>query len=190
MASLVSIIMPCRNAGSMLRPALASAIAQTHPNLEIIFVDDGSTDESRAVAEEMTKTCERPLSVTTAPTRGVNAARIHGLAQAHGEYVQWMDADDELDPRKIELQIAVLEADPAIDIAYGDWTMRLHRKDAPMRERRRHLKPATDQIRRTLSLEWYSPNIYLLRRRAADLLAVEQAWWPGRRVATDIEYFA
>jgi hypothetical protein len=83
-----------------------------------------------------------------------------------------------------------MQADPAIDIAYGDWTMRVHRTGAATRERRRHLKPATDQIRRTLSLEWYSPNIYLLRRRAADVLTAEQAWWPGRTVATDIEYFA
>ena len=41
-----------------------------------------------------------------------------------------------------------------------------------------------------MSLDWYPPNIFLLRRRAADLLAAEQAWWPGRPAATDIEYFA
>src|SRR2546423_10208423 len=125
MAALVSIIMPCRNAGPMLPPALASVIAQTYPNLEIIFVDDGSTDESRAVAEEIARTCDRPLTVTAAPTRGVNAARIHGLTQAQGEYVQWLDADDELDIRKIESQVIVLEADPAIDIAHSDWPTRI-----------------------------------------------------------------
>src|SRR6185503_1757759 len=93
-------------------------------------------------------------------------------------------------PSKIALQVAVLEADPAMDIAYGDWTTRLYAKDGTMREGRRYLKPAADQIRRTLSLAWYPPGIFLLRRRAADLLAREQGWWPGRPVATDIEYFA
>ena len=190
LAALVSIIMPCRNAGAMLRPALASAMVQTYPNLEIIFVDDGSRDGSLAVAQEMASACDSPVTITAAATRGLNAARIHGLAHARGEYVQWLDADDELDRHKIASQVAVLQANPAIDIAYGDWTTRIHRKVESLRERRRYLEPATDQIRRTLSLDWYPPNIFLLRRRAADLLAAEQAWWPGRTAATDIEYFA
>jgi len=188
--ALVSLVMPCRNAGPMLRPALASAIGQTYPHLEIIFVDDGSSDGSRAIAEDMAKSCARSVTVATAPGRGVNVARNHGLSLARGDYVQWLDADDEIAPSKIALQVAVLEADPAMDIAYGDWTTRLYAKDGTMREGRRYLKPAADQIRRTLSLAWYPPGIFLLRRRAADLLAREQGWWPGRPVATDIEYFA
>ena len=151
LVALVSVIMPCRNAGVALRPALASVMAQSYPNLEIIFVDDGSTDGSRVMAQEMARACDRPLTITAAATRGLNAARIHGLAHARGEYVQWMDADDELDRHKIASQIAVLEANPAIDIAYGDWTTRMHRKVESARERRRYLQPANDQIRRTLS---------------------------------------
>src|SRR5256885_2213535 len=149
--ALVSVIMPCRTAGAMLRPALAGAMAQTYPNLEIIFVDDGSTDGSRVVAQEMARACDRPVTITAAPSRGLNAARTHGLAHAHGEYVQWLDADDELDRHKIAAQIAVLQANRAIDIAYGDWTTRLHRKVDSTRDRRRYLTPAPDQIRRTLS---------------------------------------
>jgi glycosyltransferase involved in cell wall biosynthesis len=79
LVALVSVIMPCRNAGVALRPALASVMAQTYPNLEIILVDDGLADGSRVMAQEMARACDRPLTITAAPTRGLNAARIHGL---------------------------------------------------------------------------------------------------------------
>ena len=190
MPPLVSVIIPCRNAGFMLRPALASVIAQTYPNLEIIFVDDGSADESNTVARELLGNSPRAFTITTAEARGPNPARIHGLGLARGDYILWFDADDELAREKIALQVAAMEAQPEIDIAYGDWVLRLYQKGAPPREIPRQVQHEPDQIRRTLSLVWHPPHMFLLRRRIADLLAAEQAWWPDRKVATDIEYFA
>ena len=190
MAPLVSVIMPCRNAGRMLRPALLGIAAQTHPNIEIIFVNDESTDDSLATAEDFAASGVLPFRITSAATRGVSAARAHGLTLAHGDYVQWHDADDEILPDKIALQVAALEAQSDVDIADGDWMKRVQMNDMPAPEKRWRPTPVADQLRRLLSLVWYPPHMFLLRRNAADLLAAEQAWWPGRKWAEDIEYFA
>lgn len=187
---LVSVIVPCRDAGRMLRPALASIVGQSHPDIEIIFVDDGSTDESLAVAKEVAAGSPRPIAIMTAPERGTNAARNHGFTLARGDYIQWFDADDALALDKIALQVAALEAQPDLDLVYGDWILRVHRGGEAPAETRAETKATTDQIRRTLSLVWYPPSSFLMRRRAAERLAAEQAWWPGRKVATDVEYFA
>src|SRR3954465_9708172 len=122
-AKLVSVIIPCRNGGPMLRPALLSVLDQSHPNLEIVFVDNCSTDASPAVAREVAQTTTRPFQITSCPEPGVNNARNFGYGFAHGDYIQWLDAGDALDRDKIALQIAALERDPAADIAYGDWTL-------------------------------------------------------------------
>ena len=67
---LVSVIMPCFNAGRMLKPALDSVLRQTWPNLEIIFVDNNSTDGSVALAREVAAGCGRPMRVwRSAPSR-------------------------------------------------------------------------------------------------------------------------
>src|SRR5436305_13151606 len=103
---LVSVIMPCFNAGRMLRPALASVFGQTYANLELIFVDNNSTDGSLATAREMAASAGRPATITACATQGVNHARNHGYALARGDYLQWIDADDAMPPDKIALQIA------------------------------------------------------------------------------------
>jgi CDP-glycerol glycerophosphotransferase len=103
----------------MLRPALLSVIEQSYAHIEIIFVDNGSTDGSRATAEEIAKTPTRPLKVTICSEPSANNARNFGYRFARGDFVQWMDADDALDRNKIALQVAALEHDPSADIAYG-----------------------------------------------------------------------
>ncbi len=185
---LVSVIIPCRNAGPMLRPALRSVIDQTYPNLEILFVDNGSTDASAAVAGEMAAAQSRPFSLLSCPEAGANLARNHGFARARGDFVQWMDADDRLDPDKIALQVAALQARASDDIAYGDWTTARGEPGRPANLRRVTLNQVDDQFLRTLAGVWYPPHLYLLRRAAADRLQAVQAWKPDRPVATDVEY--
>jgi glycosyltransferase involved in cell wall biosynthesis len=187
MSALVSIIMPCRNAGRMLRPALASALAQSHPSVELIFVDDRSDDGSVEIAREIAQGSRVPVIVTSAPEPGVNAARKHGLSRARGDFVQWLDADDAIAPDKIARQVEFLEAHSSVDIAFGDWIERDHHGK---RERRKQPLADCDQIRRTLSMEWLAPHAHLLHRAAADRLAAEDAFFPSRPVATDVEYFA
>jgi glycosyltransferase involved in cell wall biosynthesis len=165
-------------------------IEQTHPNIEIIFVDNNSTDGSLAIAQEIAQTNTRTFHITTCAAPGANNARNWGYGLAQGEFIQWMDADDQLAPDKIALQVSALQRHPADDIAYGDWTECRIETGKPPSERRRNLQQVQDQVLRTLAGIWYPPHLYLFQRRAAQQLQDVQAWWPARKVATDIEYSA
>ena len=104
MSELVSILVPAYNAERWLGETLQSALAQTWPRIEIIVVDDGSRDGTLAVARSF----ERPnVKVVTQANQGAPAARNHALSLAQGAYIQWLDADDLLDPQKISLQMRV-----------------------------------------------------------------------------------
>jgi hypothetical protein len=189
-APLVSVIVPCFNAGPMLRPALASVIAQSWANLEIVFVDNNSTDGSAALAHEIGGGSKRPIRFATCATQGASAARNHGYGLARGDYIQWFDADDCLAPDKIDRQVEALERDPGAAIAYCDWSSLRQRAGQEPLEHKNRLAPLDDQVLRTLSGVWYPPHAYLVRRDAADRLQQEEAWWPARRIGTDVEYSA
>ncbi len=90
MTPLVTIVIPCFNNGQWLRQAIGSALAQTWPALEVIVVDDGSTDDSRAVAAGFGEN----VRAFSTDHLGAPHARNHALAQARGEWVQFLDADD------------------------------------------------------------------------------------------------
>ena len=106
---LVSIIIPSYNAEKYLAGAIRSAIEQTWPNKEIIIVDDGSTDDSYAIAKRF----EAPnVLVIQQENRGASAARNRGLRASKGEYVQFLDADDLLSENKIERQLIGLISKP------------------------------------------------------------------------------
>jgi glycosyltransferase involved in cell wall biosynthesis len=187
-ATLVSVVMPCFNAGRMLRSALRSVIAQTHPDIEIILVDnnshDGSPDVARAVAAET----NRPFTITRCEAQGANHARNWGYGFAKGDYIQWLDADDTLDPDKIALQVAALERDRSSAIAYGDWLSHRILPGMPPTDQRFELSQVDDQVQRTLAGVWYPPHSYLVRRDAAQTLQDARAWWPDRALVDDVEY--
>ena len=103
---LVSILIPAYNCGSWIAESLASAIAQTWPNKEIIVVDDGSSDDTQAIAASF---ASQGVRLHVQPNAGAAAARNQALALSSGEYIQWLDADDLLAPCKIESQMAVLQ---------------------------------------------------------------------------------
>jgi glycosyltransferase involved in cell wall biosynthesis len=99
---LVSIIVPCYNAAQWLSATLESALAQTWPRVEIIVVDDGSSDDSVAIAKRLVA---RGVRVESIRNSGAAAARNHGVACAQGEFLQFLDADDILAPDKLERQL-------------------------------------------------------------------------------------
>ncbi|MDO8541021.1 MAG: glycosyltransferase family A protein [Opitutaceae bacterium] len=103
--ALVSIIVPCFNAERWVGAAIESAVGQTWPAKEIIVVLDGSTDGSREVVQRYRF---RGVVVIEQSNRGAAAARNRGLAQARGEFIQFLDADDLLAPDKLERQLEVL----------------------------------------------------------------------------------
>ncbi|MEQ1501510.1 MAG: glycosyltransferase [Myxococcota bacterium] len=100
----MSIVVPCFDAERWLGAAIDSALAQTWPDVEVIVVDDGSRDRSVEVARGFG---ERVL-VSTGPNQGPGAARNRGIALATGRWVQFLDSDDLLLPRKIELCLAAV----------------------------------------------------------------------------------
>ena len=104
-SGLVSVIMPVFNGERWLVQAIESVLAQTWKNLELIIVDDGSTDASAEIAHSYVRA---NVTLLRQPNQGASVARNTGLAAAKGDYIQYLDADDCLDPRKIELQIAAL----------------------------------------------------------------------------------
>ena len=114
----VSVIMPIHNA-AYLRPALDSAISQTMQEIEIICVDDGSTDNSLQILKEYQKNDER-VRIVTETNAGPALARNNGIRRARGEYVAFLDDDDFYDPTFLEtLYNAAKNHD--LDIAISDY---------------------------------------------------------------------
>jgi len=114
----VSIIIPCHNDGKYLAEALASAQAQTCPGLEIIIVDDHSTDPSTcALLQELAQQGHTVLSVPDGK-RGVAAARNHGIAAAKGAFILPLDADDRIEPTYAEKALQHLQGNPSVGICY------------------------------------------------------------------------
>lgn len=107
----VSVIIPAYNAASTLGATVKSVLAQTHDRLEIFIVDDGSTDDTGAIASDLAAFDDR-ITVIRRENGGVARARNTALGRASGEFVAWLDADDLWHPTKIERQLNVLAAAP------------------------------------------------------------------------------
>jgi len=117
---LVSTIIPVYNRAHLLREAVDSVLAQSYEQIEIIVVDDGSTEPSMANSlEECCRKSEGKVRIVQQPNQGPGAARQHGLDHAKGEFVQFLDSDDLLYPRKFASQVAMLRQHPSADVAYG-----------------------------------------------------------------------
>jgi glycosyltransferase involved in cell wall biosynthesis len=111
---LVSVVIPCWNQAHYLGEAIESVLAQRYPRLELVVVDDGSWDNSSEIAARYPG-----VRRVRQPNRGVAAARNHGLAESEGEYVVFLDADDRLLPRAIEIGVERLAANPEAAFAAG-----------------------------------------------------------------------
>jgi glycosyltransferase involved in cell wall biosynthesis len=106
MKSLVSILIPAFNAETWIRDTVRSALSQTWPRKEIIIVDDGSTDQTLALARRF---ASKEVVVVTQENQGASAARNHAFSLSQGDYIQWLDADDLLSPDKVAKQMAAAE---------------------------------------------------------------------------------
>ena len=102
--SRVTVVIPAYNAAAFVREAIDSALAQTHPDTEVVVVDDSSTDETPAI---LAAYGDR-IRVHRQPNTGVGGARNTGVRLATGDWVAFLDADDVWAPRKIEAQLAAM----------------------------------------------------------------------------------
>ena len=133
----VSVIIPCYNLGQYLDEAVASVLAQTYQDFEILVIDDGSTDETTAaVLAGYTQPKTRVIRLAHG---GLAAARNAGIAQAAGRYLCALDADDRLEPSFLAKTVPLLDTDPSIAFVscwlrtFGDeeWEWTPERCDLP-----------------------------------------------------------
>jgi glycosyltransferase involved in cell wall biosynthesis len=113
---LVSVIIPVYNYDRYLGEAIESVLGQTQQHLEVIVVDDGSTDRSGEVAKSF---AERGVQYCHQVHAGIGPARNTGVELAQGEYLAFLDADDRWPLAKIERQLNAFDTDPALEMVFG-----------------------------------------------------------------------
>lgn len=117
----VSIIIPCHNVQEHLPKALDSAIAQDHPETEIVCVDDGSTDGTARVLADYAVRFPHKVRIISQVNKGASSARNVGTAVTSGDYLQFLDADDVILPQKISAQVALARSSGSPDLIIGDF---------------------------------------------------------------------
>ena len=116
---LVSTIIPVHNRAALLREAVASVLAQTYRPIEVVVVDDGSTDETPTAADALAAMHPEVIRVLHQGNTGPGLAREAGRKAAKGEFIQYLDSDDVLLPEKFALQVGGLRANSECGVAYG-----------------------------------------------------------------------
>jgi len=181
---LVSIVIPCYNGKEWVDEAIESCLNQTYPNVEIIVVDDGSTDGSLEVIRRYLPR----IRLETGPNRGGNSARNRAFALSTGEYIQYLDADDCLEPDKIARQVRFLEETQA-DVVYGDWRYRRHLPDIRFSylDKIEISGVQQDMLASLLSGRWWvAPGAVLYRRQVINEVG---GWDETLRAAQDRDFF-
>ena len=166
--SLVSILIPAFNAQQWIADTLLSAVTQTWERKEIIIVDDGSTDQTLAIARQFESNWVR---VVTQKNQGAASARNMALSLCQGDYIQWLDADDILAPDKVARQMAELEQigsrKTLLSSEFGKF---LHRW-------------SNAQFIRTGLWENLSPTEWLLRKMGDNLYMQTATWLVSRELS-------
>lgn len=181
---LVSTIIPVYNRAAMLREAVASVLAQTYRPIDVIIVDDGSTDDTPEACAELGASHPDIIRVVRTANGGPGAAREAGRLLAGGEFIQYLDSDDLLHPCKFQDQVAALRARPDCGVAYCK--TREYEVGAPDTAR---ISPCTDAPVETLfpsclsGRRWQTPSP-LFRRAVTD----EVGPWTSLRQEEDLEY--
>ena len=123
---MISVIIPCYNQGQYINQAVQSVLDQTYQNFEIIIIDDGSTENyTRNIIDNYSKPKTR---IYKTKNKGASSARNYGFKKANGEFIQFLDADDFLDPQKFEIQMQIFRKDKTIDIVYSNYKYYLEKE--------------------------------------------------------------
>lgn len=121
MKNKVSLIIPCFNADLFLKQTLVSVEEQTYSQIEVILVNDGSTDSTLRIMQSFQKISKYNVIILDVENGGVSSARNKGLMAATGVYIVFLDADDKISATSIENLVEAMELNNA-DISYGLWT--------------------------------------------------------------------
>lgn len=182
MPKLVSVIIPCFNAEKWLREAIDSCLKQTYSAVEVIVINDGSTDGCL----DIIKSYGDKIIWESGVNRGGNYARNRGFALSKGEYIQYLDADDYVLPEKIERQVYFLEKMDA-DVVYGDWRHQQHLANGKtFLEEIKITGTQSDILESLLSDWWVSPACLLFRRSAVEKSG---GWDENLKAGQDRDFF-
>lgn len=119
---LVTVVIPAYNRSALIGRAVASCMAQTYAHLEVVVVDDGSSDDTPAVLAALeAKYGNERLRTVRQENRGSASARNRGMDMARGEFLQFLDSDDVLSPEKFAIQVGALRSDPEAEVAVCDY---------------------------------------------------------------------
>jgi glycosyltransferase involved in cell wall biosynthesis len=186
----ISVIIPAFNYARYLREAIDSVFAQTYPALEVIVVDDGSTDDTPAV---LAAYGDRIRAIRQ-QNHGVSAARNTGINAARGEYIAFLDADDVWRPAKLEAQMARFDADPHLGLVYcGAESFNAEGQTIPVWRNGVQGRVAINMLRFDRDVTGAPSNVVTPRRVAEEIggfdtrMKVSEDWDFFYRVATRYE---
>lgn len=184
---LVSILIPAYNSGAWIDATLQSAIRQSWPTKEIIVVDDGSSDDTLARARRY---ASDSIKVVSQANSGASAARNHAYRLAQGDYLQWLDADDLLEPDKIAYQMAQAseDADPRqlYSGAFGEFYCDTSQARFIPTSLWRNLRPVEYFSDKFNGNCWFNPSAWLISRELAEMAG---GWNEDLSLDDDGEYF-
>ncbi len=161
----VSVIIPTYNRREYVREAIASVVAQTYQDFELIVVDDGSDDDTATIVADFSSVCPSMRYVRQA-NQGVSSARNTGVALSSGPYLAFLDSDDVWQPPKLERQLAFLSTHPQASICQTEeiWL----RRGVRVNPHAKHRKTGGDIFARSLERCLVSPSAVMLGRALFD----------------------
>ena len=175
MNPLISVMIGAYNAAPYLGEAIESVFAQDYEPIELIVVDDGSTDGTADVAHSFAR-----VQVIQQENGGNGAARNRAVEHASGELYAFLDADDRFTPGKLTLQKVALDADPGLDIVFGH--VREFLSPELDEETRSSLRPPAPD-----PMPWTAPNLMLVRRESFERVG---PFTTAVRVGVTVDWFA
>lgn len=179
--ALISVIIPSYNRAAILERAIRSVLDQQGPPFEIIVVDDGSTDETEKLVHQLFRAAGNmrplPLKFISQENRGVSAARNTGITNAQGEWLAFLDSDDEWLPGKLEAQMRFFEENPDYQICQTEevWIRRGIRVN-PMKK---HMKKGGWIFELCLPLCVVSPSATMMHRSVFDVVGLFREDYPA-----------
>jgi len=156
---LVSIILPTHNRAQMMQRALRSALEQTYPAIEVVVVDDGSSDDTPRVIRDWKQRHDNITYLRHEEPRGASAARNHGFQEASGKYIALLDDDDEFTDDRIETLMDYLKLYPGLSFVCSDY-LSIRRNGT-----RRSAKPGRITLRKILWMNYASQSILTEREK-------------------------